>query len=151
MSRIDWIVCERTPRWAVALRMALVAEEAPARLIELRKLSELDTAIDGRQHAIVAIEVHVGNFAAILNWLHAAKARHTTASFAALADGSLGGAADSTIAALFEAGAQAVATSPRRLEAVLALGRRHGQLSGNFSRGSTLLDEVWASLPWQAT
>jgi hypothetical protein len=133
------------------MRMALAAEDVAARLFEIRLLSELDAAIGDRPHAVVAIEVHAGNFAAVLNWLPAARDRHTTASFAALVDGSLGEAADSTVATLFEAGAQAVAASPRRLEAVLALGRKHGQLSASSGRGSTVLDEVWASLPWQAT
>jgi hypothetical protein len=151
MSRVEWIVCERTPRWSAALRMALAAEDAAARLVEIRLLSELDAAIAGRPHAVVAIEVHAGNFAAVLNFLPAARARHTTSSFATLVDSSLAGIADCTVATLFEAGAQAVAASPRRLEGVLALGRKHGQLSASFSRGSTVLDEVWASLPWQAS
>jgi hypothetical protein len=138
MSRVEWIVCERAPRWSAALRMALAAEDAAARLVELRLLSELDAAIGDRPHAVVAFEVHAGNFAALLNWLPAARTRHATASFAALVDGSQGGVADSTIATLFEAGAQ-------------ALGRKHGQLSTSSGRGSTVLDEVWASLPWQTT
>lgn len=151
MSCIKWIVCERAPRWSAALRMALAAEDAAARLVEIRMLSELDGAIDGRPHTVAAIEVHAVNFAAVLNWLPAARTRHATASFAALIDGSFAGVADGTIAALFEAGAQAVAASSRRLEAVLALGRKHRQLSASFSRGSTVLDEVWASLPWQGS
>lgn len=151
MSRVEWIVCERTPRWSAALRMALAAEDAAARLIEIRMLSELDAAIAGRPHAVATIEVHAGNFAAVLNWLPAARDRHTTASFAALVDSSLSGVSDGTVATLSEAGAQAVAASPRRLEAVLALGRKHGQLSASSGRGSTVLDEVWASLPWQAS
>lgn len=151
MSRGEWIVCERAPRWAPALRIALAESGSTAHICELRSLSELEEELAARPHAVAAIEIQRGNFGPVLGWLPAARKRHASAVFAALLDGAIAGDADLVAAALLEASAQAVATSPRRLEAVLALAKNQARLSGKSRLRTTALEEVWASLPWQAS
>ena len=150
MSRAEWIVCERTSRWASALRLALAAEDAPPRVRELRHLAELDAELLARPTALAAIEIHRGNFAQLLAWLPTARGRHTSACSIALVYRSLADELERVTAALLEAGAQAIATSPRRLNAILSLGRQHARIAEIGGPNAPLHEAVWASLPWQA-
>jgi hypothetical protein len=150
MSRVEWIVCEQSCRWASALRMALASGELPHRLRELRHLAELDAELAARPTALAAIEIHRGNFAQLLAWLPAARERHVHARYVALLDRSLADDLDEVCDALVEAGAQAIATSPRRLDAVVALAARHAQTAGKIDENAPLAAQVWAALPWQA-
>ena len=150
MSRLEWIVCERTSRWASALRMALSSGETSHQLRELRHLAELDAALTARPTALAAIEVHRGNFAQWLAWLPVARERHVQARCVALVDRSLADDLEEVGDALVEAGAQAIATSPRRLDAVVALGARHAETVARIDVNASLAAQVWASLPWQA-
>jgi hypothetical protein len=150
MSRAEWIVCERTSRWAAALRLELAQDDPAPRLRELRHLSELDAEISARP-AIVAIEVHRGNFAAVLHWLSRTRVRQQLTRCAALLDRSLASDSESVIGPLLEAGAVAIAPSPRRLDDVLALERFQSEIAGISSPHESVLDQLRASLPWQAT
>jgi hypothetical protein len=151
MSRAEWIVCERTNRWAAALRLALTQDDPAPRLCELRHLSELDSEVAARPAAIVAIEVHRGNFAAVLQWLSRSHVRRRLTRCAALLDRSLASDSESVVGPLLEAGAVAIAPSPRRLDDVLALERFQTQIAGISGSRESLLDQLRASLPWQAT
>lgn len=151
MSRAEWIVCERTSRWASALRLALGSENDAARLREQRLLAELGAELSAHPAAIAAIEIHRGNFAQLLAWLPAARERHADACFVALVDQSLSGELEQVTAALLESGAQAIAASPRRLEGVLALRHLHARIAGDIGPRESLQQAAWASLPWQAT
>jgi hypothetical protein len=150
MSRIEIIVCERTSRWASALRMELASGELPHRLRELRHLAVLDAELDERPTALVAIEVRRGNFAELLAWLAAARTRHGRARFAALLDHSLAYYQGEVGDALVEAGIQAIVASPRRLEGVVAFGERHAAAAAKTDQNTSLVSQVWAALPWQA-
>jgi hypothetical protein len=150
MSRIEIIVCERTSRWASALRMELALGNLPHRLRELRHLAELDAELVERPTALVAVEVRRGSFVELLAWLSAARARHGKARFAALLDHTLADHQDEVGAALVEAGVQAIATSPRRLEGLVAFGERHTAAAQKTDENASLVSQVWASLPWQA-
>ncbi len=147
---VEWIVCERTSRWASALRMALAADGTPHRIRELRHLAELDVELTARPTALAAIEIHRGNFADLLAWLPTARERHVHARCVALLDRSLADNLNATCDALDEAGAPAIATSPRRLDAVVALGTRHAETARIIGENAPLVAQVWASLPWQA-
>jgi hypothetical protein len=151
VSRGEWIVCERTSRWAAALRLALTDGDAAPRLHELRQLAELDAEMAARPTALVAIEVHHGNFASVLEWLSRPCIHQQGARFAALIDRSLASDSDSVVGALLEAGAVAIALAPRRLEDVLALERYPAKAAGITGSGDPLVDRLWASLPWQAS
>jgi hypothetical protein len=150
MNRTDWIVCARSSRWAAALRMELESQQLPFRLREVRFLSALDDELAEYAHAVVAVEADRGNFADLLRWLSAARDRHPSTRIVALLDRSL---ADDVVAVcdvLVEAGAEAIAASPRRLAGILALGVQHATLAGNRGQSASLEASVWAALPWQA-
>jgi hypothetical protein len=151
MSRAEWIVCERTSRWAAALRLALTKDDTAPQLRELRHLGELDAEVSARPQSIVAIEVHRGNFASVLQWLSRPRVRQQTARLAALVDRSLASDSESVVGALFEAGATAIAMSPRRLEEVLALERSQTQIAEITGPHESLMDRLLATLPWQAS
>jgi hypothetical protein len=150
MTPLEIIVCERTSRWASALRMELASVDLPHRLRELRHLAELDAELDERPGALVAVEVRRGNFAELLAWLPAARRRHCRARYVALVDDSLLDHQSEVGDALVEAGVQAIATSPRRLETIVAIGMRHAATAGKTDENAPLATQVWASLPWQA-
>ena len=125
---VEWIVCERTSRWASALRMAVgLPSDLPHRLRELRHLAELDAELAERPTALAAIEVHRGNFADLLAWLPASPraALPTPARSRSARSFALGSRSAKSATRCVEAGAQAIATSPRRLDAIVALAVRH--------------------------
>ena len=150
MRPLEILVCERTSRWASALRMELASVDLLHRLRELRHLAELDAELDERPAALVAVEVRRGNFAELLAWLPAARRRHCRARFVALVDHSLLDHQCEVGDALVEAGVQASATSPRRLETIVAIGKRHAATAEKTDESAPLVTQVWASLPWQA-
>ena len=149
MSRSEWIVCERTSRWASAMRLELAAEGSPIRLRETRSLSELTANLLEDSTGLSAVEVHRGNFADVLAWLTSARRRCDRGRLVALLDRSLASHATAARDALVEAGAEAIANSPRRLSTILAVGARHGQLALETDENVPYLAQVWASLPWQ--
>ncbi len=146
----EWIVCEQSSRWASALRRALESGDTPHRLRELRHLAELDAELAARPRALAAMEVDRGNFARLLAWLPAARERHVRARYVVLLDRSLADDLEVVCDAFVEAGAQAIATSPRRLYTVVALGTRHADTARIIEENAPLTAQVWESLPWQA-
>jgi hypothetical protein len=153
MSCCEWIVCEHSSRWASALRLALASGGTRYRLRETRHLAGLAAELAEQPTSLAAIEVRRGNLADILAWLTTARQTFPRARCVALLDRSLAKDAEQVGDALFEAGAQAIAASPRRLDTVLALGQRH---AAAVAQHSPLTDDnlsftaqVWASLPWQ--
>jgi hypothetical protein len=149
MSYVEWIVCERTSRWAAALRLELSHRNLPSRIRETRTLAELDSELAARPNCLAAVEVHRGNFADALAWLSSVRSRYCATLCASLVDRSLVEDLDEVCDVLSEAGVQAIATSPRRLDEVLALGQRHERKLGEIDNDLPLTAQVWASLPWQ--
>jgi hypothetical protein len=147
---IEWIVCERSSRWASALRMALGGERR-FQIRELRHTAELDGELAERPDAIVALEVRRDNFAELVAWLVAAHKRHLHSRSVALVDHSIDSHLDEVRDALVEAGVAAVATSPRQLANVIALAARHAEIAGKAGPNASPLVTAWASLPWQST
>jgi len=168
MIDCEWIVCERSNRWAAALRMAIGRDAAAGgprrRLREVRRLAELTAELAQRPASFVAIEIHRNNLGEALEWLAAAR-QYPLTRCVALVDRSLpstvaslapsGPATEREIrAALREAGALDVAESSRGLHAVLELGRRHAAVVSAAQQAVPgndlpLEDRVWAALPWQ--
>lgn len=148
---VEWIVCERTNRWVSALRMALANGDGAFRIRELRRTAELDGELAERPETIIALEVRRDNFAELVAWLAAARKRHLHARSVALVDRSIDSHVVEVGDVLVEAGAAAVATSPRQLSSVLALARRHAETMGKSAENSSLLAGTWAALPWQST
>jgi hypothetical protein len=148
---VDWIVCERTNRWTSALRIALASGERRFRIRELRHIAELDAELAERPEAIVALEIRLDNFAEVVAWLAAARNRHLHSRSVAFIDRSINSHADLVQDVLVEAGAEAIATSPRQLASVIALAVRHTEIVAKTAENAPLLAATWASLPWQST
>lgn len=168
MSRREWIVCERSGRWAAALRIAVARQRAgtaaPPRLREVRHLAELQQHHSENRHALCLIEVDADNFDQVLTWLaEAGRRRPTICSLALLTDDDgFDGAEPSpagdarrrdAIEALREAGVLDVVQSPRHVRRVIALADRHGARSVHYGIGDAteqpLTEWVASRLPWQ--
>ena len=89
MSRVEWVVCERTSRWASALRMSFAASDVPYRLREVRYLAELEAELVDRPTCLAAIEFDRTNFAAALALLPVIRQRFPGVRSVALLDRSL--------------------------------------------------------------
>ncbi len=169
MSRVNWIVCERSGRWATALRAALGRSGWPPssvpRIFEVRQLGELATRLDARPSDMALVEVQRAHVFEVLEWLAEAGRLYRRARLVALVDRGVWESLDTDSAAgrrdrqpmidvLREAGAAEVVTSPRQLQGILELGRRHASLrAAGFDGPSarmSIAEWVWASLPWQA-
>jgi hypothetical protein len=158
MNGCEWIVCETTSRWAAALRLALDRDPqlraGGVRLYETRLLGDLSARVAQRPDGFVAIEVHDRNAADVLAWLSGAVGRYHQARFVALVDHSLSAGRRDLEDTLREAGALEIACSPRHLQAIVELYRRHAALSNvaaaSLAADRPLEEQVWALLPWQA-
>ena len=166
MNGCDWILCERSQRWAAALRYALgrqTSQPRPRRIYETRNLSDMLARLNSRPESLVLIEVNQANFATVLDCLADAAPRFASARFAVLLEGTLASPHDrrskthrhvheDALDALAEAGACEFAASPRKLRGIFDLARRHANhLTSRFTPPDDRPLEVWAMslLPWQ--
>ena len=168
MTRCDWIICERSNRWAAALRLAGERDTAAGgvchRFREVRSLSELPPELARQPASLIALEVSERNLIAVLAWLSAALRRFPQLRCVALLDRSLSSANQSDrsrdknsqrdiAVALREAGAWEVVESPRRLEPLLQFARRHANVAARhdafLAENRPFTERVWATLPWQ--
>jgi hypothetical protein len=167
MSNRPWIVCERTGRWAAALRTA-IAREASAgdrfRLQEVRSLVELTTQIGEKQPSLVLIEVTGASLEPVLSWLAAEATTHRALRAAALLSEDFVQSArwgrepdrrgcQEVIDSLFEAGVLEIASSPRHLRHILLMGRQcaaaDASRAAQFSLDESFADWASTQLPWQ--
>jgi hypothetical protein len=168
MSRPEWTLCERSGRWAAALRAALGRTGWPLaslpKIVEVRQLDELTARLEARPDRLALVEVKRGGFADLLVWLSTANRAFPRARFVALVDRGVYEWVDidpalrrrsrqSVVDTLHEAGAIEVVTSPLQLAALLSLGRQHGLLRSARVDGpaanASIAEWAWASLPWQ--
>jgi hypothetical protein len=155
VNTLNWIICERTNRWAAALRFELAARDdavATSRIHEVRGLDELSSRLPGLSNCLALVEVTAANLESVLTWIATANQSATGLTTIALLDLNLPGL--QIAPALREAGAVEIADSPRRLQHVLDLGRRLATNAHFASTGHLLLDQTfddWAMslLPWQ--
>lgn len=165
MTGCGWIICERTSRWAAAMRVSLDRDfvAGGAHVYEVRNLRDLSARLAARPDALVAIEVDRANLAEVLFWLAGAAQRFPCARYVAMIDwplaedrqaGLRSDEAREVEQALVEAGAMLVERSPRQCSTLVALACRHAAVrSAERVVGAhddlSPVDEVWASLPWQ--
>ena len=166
MTGGDWILCERSRRWASALRLALSRGDSrfpPRRFNESRTLAQALLQLAAWPQSLVLIEVNSANLADVLDWLAATTPQFSAARFAALLDSEFFAAPAAGSAAgasgggevrdiLAEAGMSAAAISPRRLRDVLALAEKHALRVAQPA--TPLADQsfeawAWSLLPWQ--
>jgi hypothetical protein len=168
MSEIDFLVCERTGRWAAALRVGAARHDRISsrepRIYEARSLEELAERLEIRPLSLALLEVHLSTLGKLLPWLADHSPRFPRIRFVALLDDALGiaanrdikqlsGPSQDVVAALLEAGAADFAHSPRRLQLVFALAERHANIVADANRQlnpvQSIADWAWSQLPWQ--
>jgi hypothetical protein len=168
MNNFDWFVCERSGRWAAALRVslarqAMVTSREP-RVYEVRSLEELAERLDTRPLSLALLEVHLSNLGKLFSWLADHSRRFPRSRFVAGLDYSIemtlsgelrrmpSDAAD-VVCALLEAGAAEITNSPRRLDSILALAKKYYAASceslPSSNESQSIVDWARSRLPWQ--
>jgi hypothetical protein len=133
------IVCERTGRWAVALRRELA--EAGVRVWETRTLDDCWSELAESPASFVVLELG-SNVAGLLDRMARQPRQFPMARLAVVADRSLAEYDWLTR----EAGAVHFACSPRQVGTMAQLACRH--LAQVPPPSQSLTDRIWAGLPW---
>jgi hypothetical protein len=134
------IVCERTGKWAVALRRA--AGSRAVRVHETRSLEECREEIEASPASLVALEATTGNFDEILVWLAEAWRDFPRCHVVILGHRGL----QQRQWLLREAGAAHVIHSPRGVDAVLRIASRH--LDESNDEEPLTRERLLDRLPW---
>jgi len=135
-----WIVCEKTGRWATALRQE--PEARGTRVWETRSLAECWEMLPRWGASFVVAELTSANVDALLDRLARLPRDHPLCRVVVVADRSLARYED----LVREAGAVWFVVSPRELGPLAATARRHLRLAPSEPR--RLAERIWASLPW---
>jgi hypothetical protein len=135
------IVCERTGRWAVALRRELA--DAGVRVYETRHLSDCWEQLGQSPASFVVVELTAASAGGLLRRMLGQHREFPLARLAVVADRSL--AAYEWL--MREAGAVDFARSPRQLGPLARLACRH--LAQAAAPPATFADRLWAGLPWK--
>jgi hypothetical protein len=134
------IVCEPSGRWAVALRRELGSSP---RVYEARSVAESWASLAQAPASLLVVEVMPGNLAALLGRMARREREFPRARVAVVADRRLAGHQW----LLREAGALTFITSPRRLQGLAELARRHLAAVPEPPAGTP--EWIWATLPWK--
>src|SRR5262245_5819094 len=127
-----WLICERTGRWAAALRVELSrtrAHNSAHQIRETRSLAELEVAIQEQVPSFVLLETWPGNVDQVLSLL--AKFASSRTRFAALLEwgDETTRNCQLTTDALLEAGAVEVIDASRQLGSVVRIAERQAEFS----------------------
>lgn len=141
MTNAQVILCEKSGRWAAALRRALAQQTIP--LAETRSLAECGEALRSAPASLVALEVTGGNLDAALGLLMRNLSLHPAARFVVLLDEG----AESVEMLLREAGAVEVLLTTRDAPRLAALALRHLALVPRQEAG--LREQIVERLPWK--
>lgn len=133
------IVCERSGKWAAALRRTL-ARDVSVR--ETRSLTECVAELQTAPTSFLVVEVTATNLPAAFELLARVNAEFRWARVAVVAERALA----ECEWGLREAGAIHFATSPRKAAELARLAERHAALAPGAKR--SLAAQVWDSLPW---
>ena len=134
------IVCERTGKWAVALRRASTA--VALRVYETRSTEECQEEVAASPDSFVAVEATAANLARIAGWLNDVRLQFPRCRLVVL--GSRG--MESCQWLLREAGAAHVIHSSRQSGEVIRMALR--QLRSAATRPRSVHQQVWERLPW---
>jgi hypothetical protein len=133
------IVCERTSRWATAIRRHLPRE---VRLVQTRALVECATELATAPASLAAVALTRANLGAVLDFVDSVSRAYSRARVIILADRGL----EACEGLLCEAGAIHFSVSPRELAGLDRTIRNHfGRLS---VPQAGFAETVWDSLPW---
>ena len=139
-SAAKLIVCERSGRWAVALRRELA--EAGVRVWETRTLADCRDELAANPASFAVIELGP-NIGGLLRLLSGQPRQFPAARLAVVANRSQAGYEW----LMREAGAVHFLTSPRQVAVLARLACRH--LAEVPSPQQSLAERIWASLPWE--
>jgi hypothetical protein len=134
------ILCERSEKWAVALRRPL--QLAGHRVYETRSCADCWSEVVASPASLVGVEVTSTNLEAMVPWMMRFAAAFPAARVIVL--GSRGLEAREWL--LREAGAVHVVFSPRDWQPVVRIARRH--LGAAPGPGDSDRQRVWQRLPW---
>jgi hypothetical protein len=142
MALARLVVCEKSGRWAVALRRELASR--PLRVYESRSLADCRRELEVSPASVVALEVSTANAAALGEWIERASREFPQARFVVI------GARDAVEWEWWmrEAGAIAAEFSPRRLGPIVRLARRH--LAAAPEEVLTFGEAVRRRMPWRS-
>jgi hypothetical protein len=138
-SAAKLVVCERTGRWAVALRRELA--EVGVRVWETRSLADCRDELTANPASFAVIELGA-NAAPVLRFLAKQSQRFPAVRIAVVANRSQ---ADYE-GLMREAGAVHFLSSPREAAVLARLACRH--LAEAPLQQQSLAERIWASLPW---
>lgn len=136
------IVCEKSNRWAVALRRALGRKASLLR--ETRSLPECQRDVVTAPASFVALEVTETNLEGALEVIQTSSQLLPNVRFAALIDPALQDASG----ALREAGAVYVASTTASAGEITRLALRHIALAP--PEPLPLREQIWQRLPWRS-
>lgn len=141
MPSAQLIICEKSGRWALALRSAL---RGSVRLVETRALTQCEAALVAAPTSFVALAITDKNLSQALDLLARMGHDFPAARLIALLEPE----SESTEALLRESGAADVFHSPQDAPAIARLALRHSAQAPAEDR--PLRELVAARLPWQA-
>lgn len=136
------IICEKTNRWAVALRRALGRQASLVR--ETRSLPECQRAAITAPASFVALQVTETNLDGALGLIQTCSRLLPNVRFAALIDPAL----QDAIGALREAGAVHVVDTTASAEELAKIALRHIALAR--PELLPLREQIWQRLPWRS-
>jgi hypothetical protein len=142
MATARFLVCEKTGRWAAALRRELAGAEM--RVLERRSLAECRRELERSPASFVAVELTSANVAKVAEWIESVCREFPQARIAVLGRREV----REYEGAVREAGAIHVTFSPRRVGAVVRLARR--RLASAPPEELNFRDRLWKRLPWKA-
>ncbi len=138
------IVCERSGRWAAALRRVLARELS---LRETRSLAECEAELREAPESFLVVELTATHLGGVLELLTCVGAEYRWARIAVVAERSVAaGELTACEWTMREAGAIHFVTSPRQAAELARLAERHAALVPRPKR--SLAAQVWDSLPW---
>ena len=140
MPSARFIVCERSTKWAVALRRQLQAGDP--RVYETRTLDDCLQTVAADPTSIVAVEATAANLEALVKWIRRLRGEFRRAAIVVLGSRGL----EPSEWLLREVGALHAVFSPRDLQPVLWLVRRH--LAAQKAEDESDPQSVWRQLPW---
>jgi hypothetical protein len=134
------LLCERTGDWAAAMRRELA--EAGVRVWETRSLADAWAALGQAPASLLIVELTVQNMEHLLGRMARLSHEFPLARVAVVAERAMAGHEW----LLREAGAVHFVCSPRQLAPLAEIALRH--LAEVPSPPQTMVERIWASLPW---
>ena len=134
------IVCERSEKWAVALRLPL--KLVGHRVVETRSLDDCWNEVVASPASLVGVEATTTNLESLVPWMQRLTAAFPRARVVVL--GSRGLEAGQWL--LREAGAVHVVFSPRQWQPVVRIAQRH--LGVVPCPDDSERQRIWRRLPW---